>query len=186
MNVILLMSGRGIIMNNLIISINGIDHEISIDGNDSFYKNDKKYNAEIKELNPYAYLVTLGNEVYEVTVSKNENDDMHFTLDGYTYNVNIKTQLDMIAGELFNSSQADSDVYLVKAPMPGMIVKINVEKGMTVEKGSPLLSLEAMKMENIIKSDYKGIVEDIYCKEEESVDKKKLLIKVKIESQLTY
>ncbi|MGH8460302.1 MAG: pyruvate carboxylase [Stenotrophobium sp.] len=49
----------------------------------------------------------------------------------------------------------------IGAPMPGMIVRISVQKGSHVVKGEPLLALEAMKMETVIAAPRSGIVKDI-------------------------
>ena len=46
----------------------------------------------------------------------------------------------------------------IKAPIPGMITRVMVEKGQEVEAGDPLLILEAMKMENVIQSPKTGVV----------------------------
>ena len=64
----------------------------------------------------------------------------------------------------------------LKAPMPGLIHSLKVEAGQEVKKGDPLLILEAMKMENIIKSPGEGIVKEIHVEEKNSVEKNALLI----------
>ncbi|MEL6135773.1 MAG: acetyl-CoA carboxylase biotin carboxyl carrier protein subunit, partial [Bacteroidota bacterium] len=64
----------------------------------------------------------------------------------------------------------------LKAPMPGLIHSLKVEAGQEVKKGDPLLILEAMKMENIIKSPGEGVVKEIHVVEKNSVEKNALLI----------
>ena len=46
-------------------------------------------------------------------------------------------------------------------PMPGLIVKISVEEGQEVQEGQALATVEAMKMENILKAEKKGVVKKI-------------------------
>ena len=46
-------------------------------------------------------------------------------------------------------------------PMPGLIVKIAVEEGQEVQEGQALATVEAMKMENILKAERKGVVKKI-------------------------
>ena len=60
--------------------------------------------------------------------------------------------------------------------MPGLIQRIEVNKGDEIHKGDPLLILEAMKMENVIKSPGEGIVSTIHVREKASVEKNELLI----------
>jgi len=55
------------------------------------------------------------------------------------------------------------------APMPALVTKILVEPGQVVTRGTPLLILEAMKMEHQINAPYDGTVEEIRCKAGEMV-----------------
>ncbi|MBK7143074.1 MAG: biotin/lipoyl-binding protein [bacterium] len=63
---------------------------------------------------------------------------------------------------------ADSSL---KAPMPGLVIKLRVEPGERVAKGQPLVIIEAMKMENIIKARTDGIIKEIKVKAGQSVEK---------------
>ena len=58
----------------------------------------------------------------------------------------------------------------ISAPMPGTILKVNVEKGAAVKKGDVLLVLEAMKMENDIQSPVDGTVVAVQTSKGASVD----------------
>ncbi|MCL4121821.1 UNVERIFIED_CONTAM: hypothetical protein GTU68_029708 [Idotea baltica] len=60
--------------------------------------------------------------------------------------------------------------------MPGLIHSISIQEGESVKKGDPILILEAMKMENIIKSPGEGIVNKIHVSPQSSVEKNELLI----------
>ena len=65
----------------------------------------------------------------------------------------------------------------LKAPMPGLIRGILVKKGDAVKKGDPLLLLEAMKMENVIKAAGDGMIDTIAISVGDAVEKVALLIK---------
>ena len=54
----------------------------------------------------------------------------------------------------------DTSKYLL-CPMPGLIVKISVEEGQEVQEGQALATVEAMKMENILKAERKGVVKKV-------------------------
>ncbi len=71
---------------------------------------------------------------------------------------------------------ADAGELLTK--MPGKIVKINVEEGQTVKKGETLIILEAMKMENEIKSGIDGVVKAIHVKEGDALEENVLMLEV--------
>ncbi len=64
----------------------------------------------------------------------------------------------------------------IKAFIPGTIMKVYVKKGKKVRKGQNLLVLEAMKMNNLVKSPLAGTIKDVYVKEGEVVAKDQLLV----------
>ncbi|POB12452.1 hypothetical protein C0Z22_15480 [Halobacteriovorax sp. DA5] len=71
---------------------------------------------------------------------------------------------------------ADAGELLTK--MPGKVVKINVEVGQTVAAGETLIILEAMKMENEIKSGIDGVVKAIHVKEGDALEENVLMLEV--------
>ena len=64
----------------------------------------------------------------------------------------------------------------LKAPMPGLIVDIKVQVGNAVKKGDIVLILEAMKMENVLKSAGDGTVKAIKVTPKQNVEKNQVLI----------
>lgn len=64
----------------------------------------------------------------------------------------------------------------VISPMPGAIISVSVEPGQTVVDGQELLIIEAMKMQNIIKSQVDGKIKKIHIKPGDSVAVDQLLI----------
>ena len=67
-------------------------------------------------------------------------------------------------------------VNAIKAPMPGLILEINVSVGQEVKENDPLLILEAMKMENCFLSPRDGVIKSIMVEKGNAVDKGQLLI----------
>ncbi|UCD65267.1 MAG: hypothetical protein JSW34_13400 [Candidatus Zixiibacteriota bacterium] len=64
----------------------------------------------------------------------------------------------------------------VRAPMPGLILDVKVEAGQKIAKNQPLLIIEAMKMENIIKATSDGVVKAVHVKGGTSVEKDDTLV----------
>ncbi len=60
---------------------------------------------------------------------------------------------------------------VVKAPMPGLVLRLEVEVGQRVEAGAGVVVLEAMKMENEIRSTGAGVVKAIHVKPGDAVEK---------------
>jgi biotin carboxyl carrier protein len=64
----------------------------------------------------------------------------------------------------------------VKAPMPGLVVRIEVEVGDTVRAGQPVVAMEAMKMENELKAEAPGVVSRILAEPGRAVEKGTVLV----------
>jgi len=68
---------------------------------------------------------------------------------------------------------------VVKAPMPGLVVRVEVSKGQVVEVGEGLVVVEAMKMENELRATVKGVVEQVHVKAGDRVEKGAELVTLK-------
>lgn len=66
----------------------------------------------------------------------------------------------------------------VKAPIPGLITRVLVEPGATVEAGQPLLILEAMKMENEVRAPFDGVVSSVAVTSGQTVVRNQMLAEV--------
>jgi len=93
-----------------------------------------------------------------------------------TYEVVLKNELDQQIDEMGFSLGSTKNISNIIAPMPGLILDIHVKEGEMVAEDSPILILEAMKMENIITSPREGVIKNITVKKGDTVDKKQLLI----------
>jgi len=71
-----------------------------------------------------------------------------------------------------------SKVENIKAPMPGLVLEVMVSAGQTVQKGDPVLILEAMKMENVLKAPGDGTVVSVEVSKGNAVEKNAVLIRM--------
>ena len=97
-------------------------------------------------------------------------------INGQRVELSAKDRFDLLLERLGMSNAATVKVNELKAPMPGLIVDIRVEPGQAVLKGDPLLVLEAMKMENILKASADGIVSSIKVALRDNVQKGQVLV----------
>ncbi|MBX0291239.1 biotin/lipoyl-binding protein [Hymenobacter sp. HSC-4F20] len=97
-------------------------------------------------------------------------------LNGQRLELQAKDRFDLLLDKLGMSNAAASKVNELKAPMPGLIVDIRVAPGQAVQKGDPLLVLEAMKMENILKAPGDGTVAAIKVSLRDNVTKGQVLV----------
>mgnify|MGYP006139085233 CR=1 FL=1 len=93
-----------------------------------------------------------------------------------TYEVAISDALDELIKSMGIERGRTKVVNAIKAPMPGLILEINVSVGQEVKESDPLLILEAMKMENSFLSPRDGVIKSIAVEKGNAVDKGQLLI----------
>jgi len=92
------------------------------------------------------------------------------------FNINIVQPIDQLLDKLGMGGVSSKKVKNLKAPMPGLVRQILVKPNDDVSKDEPLLILEAMKMENVIKSQGEGKIKSIAINQGQAVDKSELLI----------
>lgn len=95
---------------------------------------------------------------------------------GTTHVVSVKDRFDLLLEKMGMDASAIGKINSIKAPMPGLIIDMKVKPGDEVKAGDPLLVLEAMKMENVIKSSGEGVVKSVKAKKGDSVEKNQVLI----------
>ena len=66
----------------------------------------------------------MDNKVYHITSEKIDNNNYEFFIHGFTYDVLVRTQLEEKAFEFLKNKTKDSHSDIVKAPMPGLVLKI--------------------------------------------------------------
>lgn len=99
-----------------------------------------------------------------------------FKIRGQEVRVHLKDELDLLVEALGMAQTAETVVREITAPMPGLIVGLNVEAGQAIGQGDSVLTLEAMKMENVIKSPVDGTIATVHVKAGDSVDKNQVLV----------
>lgn len=112
----------------------------------------------------------------ELTDKDEKGKILSIVINGITYRVNVENELDQLLKKLGMDKMASDKVNSVKAPMPGLVLRIHVKPGDAVKKGDALLVLEAMKMENVIKSPSDAVIKKITVSERTAVDKNQMLI----------
>lgn len=92
------------------------------------------------------------------------------------YSVSVKDKYDELLHRLGLDKAMSHKLSNIKAPMPGLVLNILVGEGTHVKKGDALLVLEAMKMENILKSPAEGTVKKVSVMKGMAVEKNQVLI----------
>ncbi len=116
---------------------------------------------------------------YPVEIVSVRQNNYEVMVNGVSYNFTIETPFSLKRRQILAANRPVSDTEELRAPMPGKIVSVAVEVGQEVNSGDTLLVLEAMKMQNSLTSNTKGIVTAIKIKPGVNVGKDDLLIEIK-------
>lgn len=112
----------------------------------------------------------------EVLNENTENNVLDIKINHRVFQVKKQGPLDDLIASLGMDKPKIKKLKELTAPMPGRIVSLAVEVGQAIEEGDEILSLEAMKMENVLKAEGVGIVKAILVKSDQVVDKGMVLI----------
>lgn len=137
-------------------------------------------NADTVKLAPNKYHVIINHKSYNIELlEKSENGKtMRILVNGIKQEIAIKDKYDALLSQLGMDKLMTSKNNNIKAPMPGLVLRIMAKVGDQVKKGDALLVLEAMKMENVIKADGDGVVKRIAVEPKQVVEKNTLLIEL--------
>lgn len=119
-----------------------------------------------------------GNESIEAELLSidYETKSLQIRLGYQTATIDLKDRFDLLLEKMGMNSTGLGSLKDIKAPMPGLILDLKVKAGDEVKKGDVVLILEAMKMENIIKSPGDGVVKEVKVNLKQSVEKNQVLI----------
>ena len=121
-------------------------------------------------------ITTSKSYVVEIVAKDAQTKHLQLKVNGVIFNIDVRDKYDMLLEQLGMQQSGDSNHREIRAPMPGMILDILVKEGQQVSKGDKLVILEAMKMENVIKSSGEGTVEMITIQKGMNVEKNQVLI----------
>lgn len=126
------------------------------------------------------YHIILDGKSFMMEVLSNDPVTKMFSIkvNDNIYEIKLEDELDMLLQKMGMSGAGSSKMGNVKAPMPGLVLKVLVEKGQEVQKGDSLIILEAMKMENVIKATGAGKVKAIPVNLKDAVEKNQILIEM--------
>lgn len=133
---------------------------------------------DLVQLSKGMFHLLIDNLSFHISVTKSTGGTIA-SVNGEELSVEIEDRLSQLQKEIGIRKPSQKNLGNIHAPIPGLVVRINVSLGESVEIGTPLLALEAMKMENEIKSPVKGEIKKISVSEGQSVSNDYLLMVIK-------
>ncbi len=106
------------------------------------------------------------------------DDNWQVLLRGRLYPVTVEDEREKRLRSAAGGGVVQAGEFLLRAPMPGLVVALLVEEGQAVKKGQVLLILESMKMQNELKSPRDGSIGRVRVKASETVEQKQTLLSV--------
>ncbi len=163
-----------------LVTIEGREVAVEIADNGEGYNvkvNGRSVEAEVVG-NPSSTkaLLMLDNRSYDTEVFSSNGDLMVF-LHGLEFDCNVEDER-LVAIRKVAGAAAGGHAPELKAPMPGLVVKLLRQVGGQVRKGDPLVVVEAMKMENELKSPADGTIKEIKAETGKPVDKGTVLVTI--------
>ena len=135
---------------------------------------DREYELEVSEPEPGVILLKNNGRVYEVFTSPQSQDLVEVTIRGQRYDVQITDPKRLRSSGLDHSH--DHGLVEIKTAMPGKVVRILTAVGDAVEKGAGVIVVEAMKMQNEMKSPKDGVIKEIRVEEGVTVNAGEVLV----------
>ena len=161
-----------------VVEINGHTHEVMLGDGAVAFEDQEAHAAELSEIEGSPIrVVRIGDEVFRVVVEKREGRGRYFLwIDGYRFDVEALDERRRALRDLTAAAAGPSGPAPILAPMPGLIVRVNVAVGDTVEAGQGVVVMEAMKMENELRATASGRVRSVEVAPGTAVEKGALLV----------
>lgn len=145
---------------------------------DGIVVDNKPLDWDISELRDGYFHIVLNDKSYTAELVRLDADEklFIFTINGHQVEVSLQDRFDLLLDKLGMADLGAAAAADLKAPMPGLILDLMVADGQEVAKGEPILILEAMKMENILKAPGDGVVKSVKVGKGDSVEKNQVLV----------
>lgn len=142
------------------------------------FVNSRELEWDIRMINPHQAHILMNNQSYTAEIVRVDDTQKKLTvkINHHTFDIEIRDKYDILLNKLGMSEASTRKIQDLRAPMPGLILDIKVAEGQSVMAGEPLVILEAMKMENIIKASGPGTIKSVKVKTGQSVEKNQILI----------
>ena len=163
------------------VSVNGDTFDIEVDG-DNVRVGDASRRARILDLDGVATplrMLSIGEEIHRVQLRPGESRGRYtLWIDGFRFEVEALDERSRAIRELSAATAKPTGPAPLVAPMPGMIVRVNVGEGDAVQGGQGLIVMEAMKMENELRAAAGGTVKRVHVAPGTAVEKGALLLEM--------
>jgi len=161
-----------------VVELNAQRKSVSIEPDGVRYEDDAPIRGELSDIEESPIrMVKLGTHVYRVVAEKRLGRGKYtLWVDGYRFETEALDERTRSIRDLSAATAGPTGPAPIIAPMPGLIVRVNVSVGDRVEAGQGLVVMEAMKMENELRAIAPGTVRSVEVSPGTAVEKGALLV----------
>jgi biotin carboxyl carrier protein len=163
-----------------IVTVDDEEYDINLVRNEQGYVaeyNGQKFHVAVDQLDAKKFLFKIDEKSSEVDITS-KNGLLDIFLDGQVMKARVEPyELAELRKRAGTALEGPGDM-TIRAPMPGLVLKAEAKPGDQIKKGAALVIIEAMKMENIIKSPFDGKVKEVHVAAGQAVDKNDKLIEL--------
>jgi len=161
-----------------VVQLNDERKTVSIDSDGVRYEESPAMSAELADIEGSPVrMVKLGTHVYRVVVERRQGKGKYsLWVDGYRFDTEALDERTRAIRDLSAANAGPTGPAPIIAPMPGLIVSVNVNPGDRVAAGQGIVVMEAMKMENELRSTAAGTVKSVEVVPGTAVEKGALLV----------
>ena len=152
--------------------------EIDVEDDGTWRVDGRETSVQGAPAGPHTTHLVIDGQSYAVTMEPGENGSFRATVGGHVIDGVVKDRRALLLERYGMSNGADAAERTVRAPMPGLVVRVLVEKGEAVEAGQDVVVLEAMKMENVLRAPAAGTVGSVHATAGTAVGKNDLLLEI--------
>lgn len=162
-----------------VVTVEGKRVEVVIDG-EGVWVAGERVDARLAEVDGTPVkIITIGDRVHRVIARRGQTRGQYdLWIDGYRYDVEALDERTRAIRDLSGASARASGPAPLVAPMPGLIVRVNVQAGDNVQPGQAVVVMEAMKMENDLRTQSSGTVSAVRVKPGDAVEKGAVLVEL--------
>ncbi|MDX1577165.1 MAG: biotin/lipoyl-containing protein [Gemmatimonadota bacterium] len=142
---------------------------------------DREVEAELHWLSPDEVLLRYDGLQYRAFVRPTA-DGWHVQIRGRSFEVSVEDERTRAIRELAGPLASEGGEERLRAPMPGLVVRVLVEAGEHVEAGQPLVVVEAMKMENELRAERAAVVTSVDVEAGRTVERDEVLVSLEAEA----
>ncbi len=162
-----------------VVDVDGARHSVVLD-NGLARIDDAELPAHIQAVDGTpGYVVRIGDAVHRIVVRAGERRGRYTVwVDGFRHEIDALDERTRAIQDLAAAASGPRGPAPLVAPMPGLIVRINATPGQVVASGAGLIVMEAMKMENELRSTSAGTVKAVHVQPGQAVEKGMVLVEL--------